>query len=262
MTRSHHILSRRRKFSTLLHRWHRRIGVLASFFVIWMVVSGWMLNHTATLDLAQRAIHSPLLARRYGLQVDMPQQAFDAKQHWLVQVQDGWLLDGKKIDTASTPPLGMAFANNIVFIAGSSQLLLLTADGATIDKLSGSLLPVARIEKIGSGCGGAVIEGDGVIERGEKSFVTADGTAWSECKGSVGWSTSQALTDSQKKNIAPIIQPGISLERLLLDLHSGRFFGSWGPYFIDTVGMGLMVLALSGLWMYALQSRRRRHLQH
>lgn len=256
MTRLHHALSRRRKISLVLHRWHRRIGVLACFFVVWMVISGWLLNHTSALDLAQRSIHSSLLAQRYGLRTDMPTQVFNANQHWLVPSQDGLLLDGKKIEATLPQPVGMVFSNNILFVGGSAQLLLMTADGAAIDKLSGSLLPIARIAKMGAGCNGVVIADDG------KNFATSDGLAWTQCNDVVEWSRPQALTDSQQKLLAPIIQPGISLERLLLDLHSGRFLGSWGPYFIDAVGLGLLVLALSGLWMYTQHARRRRHLHH
>lgn len=256
MTHPHHAYSWRRRLSILLHRWHRRIGVLASLFVIWMVISGWLLNHTAALDLAQRMIHSPLLTQRYGLQADMPQQAFNAPPHWLVATQDALLLDAKKIDANLTQPSGLVFRNDLVFIADQTQLLLLNAAGETVDKLSGSLLPVVHIAKLGSGCNGAV------ITDGAKNFVTVDGVAWAECSGAVAWSVAAPLTDVQQKRIAPIVQPGISVERLLLDLHSGRFLGSWGPYFIDLVGLGLVALALSGLWIYTQHARRRRHLHH
>jgi hypothetical protein len=254
MNRSHYAHSLRRKFSIFLHRWHRRIGVFASFFVIWMVISGWLLNHTAALQLAQRAVHSPILMQRYGLHADMPQAAFNAGSHWLVATPETMFLDGRKIETIAIQPIGMASIGGNLFIADNSQLILLGFDGAIIDKLSGSALPIARIEKIGSGCGGVAIASD------SNYFVSVDSVRWSNCSGAVEWSSPQTLTAQQQKIIAPIIEPGISLERLLLDLHSGRFLGHWGPYFIDAVGLGLLVLALSGLWMYAQHARRRRHL--
>ncbi len=150
----------------------------------------------------------------------------------------------------------MIFNDDMLFIADATQLLLLTADGAMIDKLSGSSLPMARIEKIGRGCNGAVIAADA------KKFVTRDGVAWSECTEAVVWSDAQPLTDDQKKIIAPLLEPGISVERVLLDLHSGRILGTWGPYFIDAVGLGLLLLALSGLWMFAFQRRAQRAARH
>lgn len=249
MNRAH---SLRRRFSLFLHRWHRRIGVCASLFVIWMVLSGWLLNHTSAFNLDQHLLHSSLLAQRYGLQVEMPQQVFNADQHWLVQTADSVLLDGKKINAVLAQPVGMVSRSDMVFVADNTQLLLLTVDGGIIDKLAGSLLPIARITQMGNGCNGAV------ISDGEKHFVSVDGIAWSECNDAVGWSRAQALTDNQRKIIEPILQPGISLEKLLLDLHSGRFLGRFGPFFIDLVGLGLLLLALTGLWMFGHGARRRR----
>ncbi|MDB6061686.1 MAG: PepSY protein [Verrucomicrobiaceae bacterium] len=256
MNRSHHAHPLRRKLSIVLHRWHRRIGVLASLFVIWMVISGWLLNHTGALNLSQHIVHSSLIAQRYGLQVDQPQFVFNDKSHWLVATQNEVLFDGKALTIEPMQPLGFVASNQTLFIADNAQIILLAADGSVIDKLSGAALPVSRIEKIGAGCGGVV------VASGEKKFASADGIAWHSCDADVQWSHSQELTIAQRDIVAPIIQPGISLERLLLDLHSGRFLGTWGPYFIDLVGLGLLLLALSGLWMYWQHVRRRRHLHH
>jgi hypothetical protein len=43
---------------------------------------------------------------------------------------------------------------------------------------------------------------------------------------------------------------GLSFERMLLDLHSGRFFGGFGIYFIDLAALCLISLALNGAWMW------------
>lgn len=39
-------------FRLLLLRWHRRLGLFAAVFLIWLAVSGILLNHTASLNLA------------------------------------------------------------------------------------------------------------------------------------------------------------------------------------------------------------------
>jgi hypothetical protein len=48
---------------------------------------------------------------------------------------------------------------------------------------------------------------------------------------------------------------GLSLERLLLDLHSGRVFPRTSPWLLDMVGIGLVALSLFGLLLWW----RRRH---
>ena len=43
---------------------------------------------------------------------------------------------------------------------------------------------------------------------------------------------------------------GLPLERVLLDLHSGRILGKWGVWLIDVVAILLFVLAITGSWMW------------
>jgi len=43
----------------------------------------------------------------------------------------------------------------------------------------------------------------------------------------------------------------ISLERFLLDAHSGRFFGKYGVYVIDIAALLLLILSITGIWLWA-----------
>ena len=47
----------------------------------------------------------------------------------------------------------------------------------------------------------------------------------------------------------------MSLERLLLDLHSGRFFGSAGVLVYDVLALAIGFLAISGLILW-IRGRR------
>jgi uncharacterized iron-regulated membrane protein len=45
------------------------------------------------------------------------------------------------------------------------------------------------------------------------------------------------------------------VERVILDLHSGRFFGKLGPWLFDIAALLLILLSLSGAWIW-LKRRR------
>ncbi|MCB2385418.1 PepSY-associated TM helix domain-containing protein [Thalassolituus alkanivorans] len=47
----------------------------------------------------------------------------------------------------------------------------------------------------------------------------------------------------------------ISWQRVLLDLHSGRWFGSWGVWVVDVAALILLFLALSGAWIWFSRKR-------
>jgi hypothetical protein len=65
------------------------------------------------------------------------------------------------------------------------------------------------------------------------------------------WQTSRSLPSEIRLKLNQDSQlPGISLETLILDLHSGRFFGNIGVLFFDFIGLLTCFLAITGLWSW------------
>ncbi len=228
------------KLPRLLYRWHRRIGAAAAAFLLWIVVSGWLLNHSDGLNLAQRHIQSAELASWYNLYVDPPNKAFVSEHHWLI----GNILNGKKITTSLEETLGIAETENFVAIASHRDIVLLSSSGELVDKLSDASLPLKNISKIGSGCSGIAITDGNLV------LATNDGLEWQPCALQVAWSIQQEISAEQHKQVESLLVPEISLEKIIVDLHSGRFFGTYGAYVVDAVGLCLALLALSGLWLF------------
>jgi hypothetical protein len=245
--------SRGRKLSVALHRWHRRIGAVASLFVIWLIISGWLLNHTAALGLGHRVSHAAMLARVYDLKASDLDGVYVAGQHWLANTPDALILDGRKIDVPIHRPLGLATGDDFLFAVDESQLLMFSPDGALIDKVSVGTLPISRIARVGTACGGLAIADH------HRMIVTRDGVTWDGgCRDTAQWSHPVPPAPAQIAAIEPLLRPGVTWERLLQDTHSGRILGPWGPYFVDGIGVFLMGLALSGLWMFFREIRIRR----
>lgn len=244
--------SLRRRFSLLLHRWHRRIGVTVSLFLIWMAASGWLLNHTGGFDLAQRNLTGDFITAHYGIRNEMPEQVFIADEHWLAVADSAAVLDGKKITALFSQPHGMVVKEKVLFVADAVELVLLDANGELIDKISA---PIA-IERIGLGCGGVVIANP------DKQLMTKEGTTFSNCADVVQWAREEKLTAERRAELIPLLRSGVTLERVLLDLHSGRFFGAWGPYVVDTIGLAMIALALSGVWLFIRHGARHRAQSH
>ena len=49
---------------------------------------------------------------------------------------------------------------------------------------------------------------------------------------------------------------GLTLERVVLDIHSGRFFGKFGVYVVDFFSVLFLMLSITGLWIFLKQSKR------
>jgi hypothetical protein len=248
MKKNTRVYSLRRRLGLLLYRWHRRIGFIASVFLIWMAVSGWLLNHTGSLDLGRRYLINEFITAHYGIRNEIPTRAFITDDHWLAIEADAAVLDGKKIAVNFLHPQGMVEIHDTLFIADTTNLILLDKNGELIDKVSIS----GAIDRIGVGCGGAVI-----VNAGKQQLATQDGINFTACDDNVQWSREATLTESQRTIATPLLSSGVTAERVLLDLHSGRFFGAFGPYFVDALGFAMIALALSGIWLFLRQHKRR-----
>ncbi|MEK9766944.1 MAG: PepSY-associated TM helix domain-containing protein, partial [Thalassolituus sp.] len=55
----------------------------------------------------------------------------------------------------------------------------------------------------------------------------------------------------------PAVNSSISLQRIVLDIHSGRWFGSWGIWMMDLAAVVLILLSISGLWLWWSRGRNR-----
>ena len=112
--------------------------------------------------------------------------------------------------------------------------------------------PGVPLKAIGAG------EGELVVQTADGAFSSGDVVSWRPGEPKVvTWSTPTPLAASDREAYARRLAPGIALQRILLDLHSGRFLGRFGPPFFDLVALVLILLALSGAWMFLAPRRRR-----
>ncbi|HEY6720178.1 MAG TPA: PepSY-associated TM helix domain-containing protein, partial [Burkholderiales bacterium] len=74
---------------------------------------------------------------------------------------------------------------------------------------------------------------------------------------SVLWSSPAELSAAERQAYEEVLAPGVSVQQLLLDLHSGRFAGRFGPIFVDLLALLLSVLSLTGAWLFLVPRMHR-----
>lgn len=76
---------------------------------------------------------------------------------------------------------------------------------------------------------------------------------------SVKWSAPSHLPEGVYQNMLEQYRgKGLNMERVILDLHSGRLLGNYGVYFSDIVALLMVFLAGSGLWLWSMRLLRER----
>lgn len=264
----------KRRFRLFLHQWHRRLGLTAAFFVVVLSLSGLLLNHSAGLKLGHLYPQSSIWLWPYSsVQSTQDTVGFNLPHGWVYESSsessEAVWINEQRIPECSPPLSSVAYDNRESWLLCGHSILILSMEPSPDSRheaarvqiaevIERSLLPY-EINALGFTKHGVAIQvrplqGTALSEKSEtwKQFDLAlmDAT---EALNSEDVCTIplQALPSSLNRN------HHITWERVLLDLHSGRWFGTYGVWIMDIAAIILLLLAGSGIWMWS--SRKRRH---
>jgi hypothetical protein len=250
----HHRRKHRFKLSSF-YVWHRYMGVSAALIVLVAAVTGLLLNHTEDLQFDSEHIKSDWVLDWYGIKAPDTLQTFPAGDRHVTLMGEHLYLNRREIEGNFRNLVGALWFNDIFIVAISGNILLLTPRGELIEQLQDQDGVPADIKQIGIDANGAV------IVRTSHGYYQPDAEflAWNKTgkdPGDVRWAKPGPL-EPRLKNALQHHYRGevLPVERVILDLHSGRFFGRLGPWLFDAAAVVLILLSLTGGWIW-LKRRR------
>jgi hypothetical protein len=231
-----------------LHVWHRYVGITAAFFVIILSVTGLALNFNEQLRLDTTPIDNNWLLNHYSIG-SFPVTSFEVDSKIVSKASDFVYINGQYAITHTDKLVGAIIVDDTLVLATSGNLLLFDQENELIDeigKLTG--LPEKPL-------------GVSLTQNGEP-VLRGVNTYW---KGSHSLDSWQPLEGPHPKWIAPIETPDninsviqeharsneINLERVMLDLHSGRLFGGWGENIMSISAILLIFLSITGIIIWS-----------
>lgn len=241
-----------------LWRWHRRAGLAAAVILFLVTVTGVFLNHTSELSLATKYVGQRELLAFYGIP-EPELVSYTLPESIITGDEKGHLYLGAE-------PLGRcrgALVGAVHFEAGfiaacEQELLFFDEVGRLMEKVGATYGLPTPVEHLGR-CGDQLC-----IRTPERLFVLD--IAQLSFKPLLGaqpvWSEAVHLGASSRQAIFALSRgQGLSWERVMLDLHSGRLFGSAGVWVVDIAALLLLFLALSGfvLWYQHMRVKRARN---
>jgi len=239
-----------------LYIWHRYMGVSVALLVIILSVTGLALNHTDKLSLDKEFVQSEILLDWYGIKPPAEIILFNNKQRVLVYIDSKFYLDKKLLSESFNKPAGIIYFPHFMAIATDSEIILITHEGEIIERLSSLQGIPAKIKKIGRQLNNIYIKTVNGLYVTDRDFIKwkKSGTITN-----IQWSQSSNISEQQRVTYTQLYRGNIlSLERVVLDLHSGRLLGKWGPTIMDTAAILLLVLAFSGTWLWLKQLLRKK----
>jgi len=154
--------------------------------------------------------------------------------------------------------VGAVSSASFIAIATPTNVLLVTPNGSLVERIDTQIFLPGEITAIG--VAGAVLvlrSGDTLYETDEK-LLTFLPCSESDV-GEILWPAPSAIPEDQLAILQQLYRgQGLSLERLIVDLHSGRIFTQIGPLLLDAVGIIFIALSVLGLLMWLGRNGRSR----
>jgi hypothetical protein len=234
--------------------WHRWLGIFSALFLLSLSITGLALNHTEFLRLDQITIRSSFILNRYGMASGSGITAYRIHGSDTLSHLDGQLFYNNAPIATTGKPLGIIESDPISVVATSEALLYLTADGELIETVPSSQLPYQTLSAVGHTTNGTPV----LVTDAGRFTPDAD---WLEFDSYQAGYTVDALPlveldDASINALLDAFQGGgVSLYRVLLDLHAGRLFGWGGRTAMDLSAVAIIILITSGIGGWLRKSR-------
>ncbi|MFL0800538.1 MAG: PepSY domain-containing protein [Agarilytica sp.] len=244
-------MSKKGKFRRKLTKWHRRIGLLSALFVFLLSVTGFFLNHTASLGLDSRFISSDALLYFYSVE-DPEIRSFPVDERWISQIDHRIYLDERVLMECEGHLLGVVAFEEFSVVACSEKVVMFTAAFDLIEKIDSTFglpVPILKLADCEAVC---------IKNRDATLRLDLDALVWhNENEAQITWLRPEPLPDTLRVQLTQLAKSQvISLEKLMLDLHAGRFMGALGPLFLDLMALCFCAFSATGIYMWSVKRKK------
>jgi hypothetical protein len=236
-----------------LGQWHLRVGLAAAVVLVALAATGIALNHGRELGLERRYVQTSWLLDWYGITAPRESRGVTMGDRWVCELDGRVFLDAQEIPGVHGRLKGAVQLEDMIAVAVEDRLWLLTATGAVIEQFGAEHGLPQPVRTLGRDDAGRL-----VLKAGAGVFVADDAVSSWQRAASRGmyWSAPTDVPPALRERLAQAWRGrGLSLERVLADVHSGRFFGRFGVWVVDLAALAALVLALSGPWLWFARRR-------
>lgn len=249
------------KHRVLKHKWwrfrlavmkvHRRAGIAVVLFAIFLTVTGVLINHSNALGWDKERLASIFWLQLYGVTLQPVENGFELAGQWVSNAGGRLMINEQVISECAAPLRGVVTTPEAVVALCKDSVVLFTQDGQLIEKM-----PLSGAVKSGLG-----LDGNAVVSREQNALVSLDTlsgqwTPYSNPSATLQWSQPTSLPMPLAMSLQfQNVPEDLTWERLLLDLHGGRLFGNVGVLAVDVMGLLIMSLAITGLWVALTRKR-------
>ncbi len=222
--------------------------------LVFLSVTGILLNHSPAAGLSKRILSSEWLLDWYGFET-VALSGFKVGKQWINHPGHRELyIDGQPVAACAPPLLNATRTDSFLIALCKDELVILSFNGELVEKvntLSGLPEYTTNVKYLNNTL---------FIQSHNKILSLDPDTLKIKPSELVieNWPLPSSLPSTIMEELKQNSQlPGISLETVILDLHSGRFFGGVGVLFVDFMGLLTVFLAMTGTYVWLLKRRKK-----
>ena len=235
--------------------WHRRLGLSVFLVLIFLAISGIALNHSPALKLNKTDLSNSWLLSWYGLEKPAI-NGFKLQDKWLYHNGNNLLfIDNQAVAPCAAPLRSGAKNSQSIFALCADTLVMLTEKGELLESFSQLDGLPANVEAVAAVDDGLYLLTDSAVLAFDPNSLALTAIAKTPADLSQSLNLMVPVPESLEQQLEDA-GPSISLETLILDLHSGRFFGQYGVLFMDIIGLLVCILSITGLWAWLNRLRQ------
>ena len=245
-------MARFRRLSRSSHRW---LGVIVALPLIIASVTGVILNHTVDLGLSEKRVTSAWVQSRYGIALSGEAQAYKFEGEVIAGLWDSQVFFRDTTFSVATDLVGAVPLRNGTAIVLQDAVHYYGLDGELIETLDETSLPSLPIEKAGRTDELTLV----LVSQGNQYVADADlfgFSAFGEATGLSYSETTDTPPELKEHWRRVFLGDGIPMDRVILDLHSGKILGPIGKWLWDLVVIAVLILSITGFVLFFKNRRR------
>lgn len=256
-----------------MRKWHRYLGLWTTVLVLLVSITGVLLIHKKELGLNRVMVNLP------GYAKSLPPDAFD-----MISTGAGQTLLSTKVGVFTGSAGGWRCTLPIAakkFYLDGTNVYVCTVEGLQLSVDNGeswrNVLPGGEAKAL------HLKDGEGVAATGKGIYGRTSQGKWELIAQLPGKGIDvrelvpqgegyllaakeglYRLTNGKVKKVklagGEQAATGVELQKLITDLHTGTFFGTWAYLLVDAAAFGLVYLAVSGIYLWYVPRKKKRSL--
>lgn len=235
--------------------WHKRLGIFSAFFVIMLSMTGILLNHAPHIKLDNAYITSPSILKLYGIRTPNV-TATPIDSHWIYHIGGSIYKNETPLESCDGHLIGAVTNPIFTIIACNESVLFYSSTMEFIDSLNAHFGLPTPVQQIGK------IQGQIVIRSQDQLFLFDESLNIQSAPNDIQVTAIQwSSLKKPPKDILSQIQrtyvgTDLTWERLILDIHAGRFLGKLGPLIMDLIAIMFITLAVTGIFIWSKKNKK------